>query len=48
MKERTKSLIALSLLGIGVIALTLGLLRGEAAEILKKATIICLECIGIG
>jgi len=29
-------------------ALMLGLYRGEVAVILRKATLICLECIGIG
>ncbi|MBQ6824196.1 MAG: hypothetical protein IJN82_06845 [Clostridia bacterium] len=48
MKERTKNILALSLLCLGVIALLGGLFRGEAAEVLKKATMICLECIGIG
>lgn len=28
--------------------LTLGITRGEVAEVFKKAIKICLECIGIG
>ncbi|MBQ6823962.1 MAG: hypothetical protein IJP27_04875 [Clostridia bacterium] len=48
MKERTKNIIACLLIAAGAIALVLGVLRGEAADVLKKATMICLECIGIG
>jgi len=32
----------------GVIMMLFGILRGELQMILNKATVICLECIGIG
>lgn len=48
MKERTKNIVALSLMAAGLLALIAGVLRGEAADVLRKATMICLECIGIG
>ena len=37
-----------TLFGLGIAMLTVGLLRGEAQEIYEKATVVCLECIGIG
>ncbi len=48
MSERAKNILAFTLLGLGAAAVLLGFLRGEAAEVMKKATMICLECIGIG
>ena len=33
---------------IGALLITLGIQRGELVEIMRKAVIICLECIGIG
>jgi len=38
----------LFLLFAGVILLALGLIQGDALEILKKAVLVCMECIGIG
>ena len=38
--------VALIALGAGLIAL--GLLTGQNAQLLQKATQICLECIGVG
>ena len=35
-------------LGIGVLFIILGILRGEAQVVLEKAIRICMECIGIG
>lgn len=35
-------------LGTGIAFLAIGLIRGEHLLVLKKAIMICLECIGIG
>jgi hypothetical protein len=41
-------ILQLSLLAIGVILIVLGVIHGEALLILKKAVLVCMECIGIG
>ena len=33
---------------LGAVFLVLGIWRGEPAEVMRKAVVICLECIGIG
>lgn len=33
---------------IGAVFLGIGIMQGQAAVIWRKATMICLECIGIG
>ncbi len=38
----------LILMGAGTVLLVLGVFRGEAQVVLRKAVRICLECIGIG
>ena len=36
------------ILAAGILLCVLGILRGEPADIMQKAVIVCLECIGIG
>ena len=36
------------LLAAGVALIAVGIYRGEAMEILSKAVVVCMECIGIG
>jgi len=45
MKKRVVQII---IFAAGVVLMTLGIFRGELAEILRKGVTICLECIGIG
>lgn len=33
---------------LGVLALVLGLLQGDYTDTLRKAIMICMECIGLG
>lgn len=41
-------LISLVLFVAAVIAIAVGIAGGEHLTVLKKATMICLECIGLG
>ncbi|MGE9972084.1 CD1871A family CXXC motif-containing protein [Candidatus Pseudoscillospira sp. SGI.172] len=43
-----RALSGLCLLGVGVLFLVLGVLRGEPGTVLTKAANVCLECIGLG
>jgi len=48
MNSSRRRIIQLSILTAGVILVVLGVIRGDALEILKKAVLVCMECIGIG
>lgn len=39
---------AISLIVLSIAMMGYGFVRGEAAAVLKKAVVLCLECIGIG
>lgn len=43
-----KRALPFTLLVIGAAMIALGVARGEAAAVLRKAVMICLECIGLG
>ena len=43
-----RPIIRLMLLVAGISLAAMGLFWGEAWQIMKKAVIVCLECIGIG
>ena len=48
MTEKHKTTLAFCALGLGAVMLGLGVWRGEAAVVLQKAVLICMECIGLG
>jgi len=41
-------IVQLCLLIIGISFLVAGIIQGDALLVLKKAILVCLECIGIG
>ena len=49
-KSRSTStlLIPIALLVAAVAAMAIGITKGELFTVLQKATLICLECIGLG
>ncbi|MDR1620089.1 MAG: thioredoxin [Clostridiales bacterium] len=48
MKRAWRTVAAIALLVLAALFITLGMARGEDAGVYRKASIICLECIGIG
>lgn len=48
MKEKTRTLISFILLLAAIASCVFGISRGEMKTVNKKATNICMECIGIG
>ncbi len=47
-KEKRWMILPLTLLGVGILFLIYGFINKEHLIVLQKATIICLECVGIG
>ena len=43
-----KNALALALVAIAAVMVCIGAWRGEVNTVFKKATNICLECVGIG
>ena len=48
MTQRTRLILALCLLATGSLCIAQGIAAGELSIILRKAVLVCLECIGIG
>ncbi len=48
MKERKKWILWGVLLTVALFLIVFGLVRGGFQDVMNKATLICLECIGIG
>ena len=46
--EKIKGKIKYIFLGIALLSLIYGIMNGDMLDVLKKAAMICLECIGIG
>ena len=47
MKTRSLFVLRMFVLAFGVIIAALGVWRGELSDILRKAIVVCLECVGI-
>ena len=43
-----RNIVMAALLIAGIILMTIGILQGELSAIMRKAVLICFECIGIG
>lgn len=48
MQKRKRCLWAWSVLIAGAMFIIIGIARGEMDVVLRKAIMVCLECIGIG
>ena len=48
MKRAFPRALSAALIVLGVIFIIIGLVRNEQLTVLKKAAVICLECIGLG
>ena len=43
-----RNIISLILIFSGIAFIVIGIKNGDAADVMKKAAMICLECVGIG
>ena len=48
MKVKYDDFLRIAVLALGITLCLLGILRGELVELMRKAVVVCLECIGIG
>ncbi len=48
MRSAGRSILAAAVLLAGIALVAVGVTRGEAAVVLQKAVVICMECIGLG
>ncbi|MCL1828491.1 MAG: thioredoxin [Oscillospiraceae bacterium] len=48
MRGRSRFFLPAGIFLIGVISAAAGVWRGELSDIMQKAVVVCLECIGIG
>ena len=48
MSAKRRNGLRIALLALGIVFVLFGVARGEAGAVFKKASMVCLECIGIG
>jgi len=46
--RRLRSVVLIMLFVAGAAMLSVGIIQGEATVVLRKAVVVCMECIGIG
>lgn len=45
---RTRSIASIGLVAVGAAFMAIGIVQNEHADVLHKAIMICMECIGLG
>lgn len=48
MRSAGRNVLAAVVVLLGAVFVAVGVTRGEAAVVLQKAVVICMECIGLG
>ena len=46
--QKRSVLMAAGFFALGAVLAALGIWRGEPGDIMRKAIVVCLECIGVG